>query len=110
MTRKRGANNEGAVSGGDPPLFAGVPHVLGANYRLADIARVLGRAVQSLRALAARGEFPRLFRLSRNDWRVEKESLEAWAVDCWKVEAHQSHRRDAVRAAIRQPASRRRST
>lgn len=81
-----------------------IPSVLGENYRLADVAAVLGRSVQGLRQMAMRGEFPRLFRLSRNDWRVEKLELEAWAAGRWVSADSPRLRAEAVRSAIRQPA------
>jgi hypothetical protein len=89
-------------------LFPGIPDVIGPNYRLCDIAAVFGRPVQSLRAQALRGDFPRLFRLSRNDWRVEKDELARWAAEQWQSEGMPQLRAAAVRAAIRQPAWRRR--
>lgn len=104
---EEGMRLEGA---GDWPLLAAVPHVIGPNYRLADIARALDRSVQSLRALAGRGEFPRLFRVSRNDWRVEKAALERWASGCWQDGEQHRLRADAVRRSIRQPARLRRGS
>ena len=89
-------------------LFPGIPDVIGPNYRLCDVAAVFGRPVQSLRAQALRGEFPRLFRLSRNDWRVEKDELARWAAEQWQCEGMPQLRAQAVRSSIRQPAWRRR--
>lgn len=80
-----------------------IPGVIGVHYRVADVAQALDRSVQSLRQLSAVGEFPRLFRLSRNDWRVEKDALEAWARRCWQGLKHAALRADAVRRVIRQP-------
>ena len=90
-------------SSGQPRLFRGIRGVIGDNYRLADVAGLLGRALSSLKALARRGQFPRLFRVSRNDLRVEKQALEAWAAERWGAEASGRARREAVRDAIRQP-------
>lgn len=85
-------------------MWPAIPSVLGDNYRLSDVAAVLGRSVQGLRQMAMRGEFPRLFRLSRNDWRVEKLELEGWAARRWESADSPRLRAEAVRSAIRQPA------
>ncbi len=90
------------------PLSPGIPGVIGPNYRLCEVASVFGRTVQSLRLQALRGDFPRLFRLSRNDWRVEKGELERWAAVQWQSEGMPRLRAEAVKAAIRQPARLRR--
>lgn len=105
-----GAHRFDADSEGGLPVFAAVPGVVSENYRLVDVARSFGRTVSSLRALSRRGEFPRLFRLSRNDWRVERRALEAWAESRWSGEARSRVRREAVRDAIRLPARARRAT
>ena len=88
------------------PSIAGV---IETNYRLVDVAQALGRSVQGLRALSRAGEFPRLFRVSRNDWRVGKDELERWATSRWEDPVVAIRRVDAVRQAIRQPAWRRRT-
>ena len=84
--------------------LAAVPGVIAANYRLADVAAALACAVQRLRNLARRGEFPRLFKLSRNDWRVQKADLELWAQGRWECAQSLQVRAQAVRGSIRQPA------
>ena len=90
-------------------LFPGIDGVIGPNHRLRDVAAALGRAVQSLKDLAARGEFPRVFRLSRNDWRVERDDLLRWARGAWASGASADVRADAVRRSFRQPAKARRT-
>jgi hypothetical protein len=42
-----------------------------------------------------------LFRLSRNDWRVEKDELERWAAGQWTNCEQAWLRADAVRRVIR---------
>lgn len=87
-----------------PRAWPALPLVIGENYRLADVAALLGRSAQGLRHMAMRGEFPRLFRLSRNDWRVERTELERWAAGRWQSSEMPTLRAQAVRNAIRQPA------
>jgi len=89
-------------------LFPGIEGIIGPNHRLRDVAAALGRAVQSLKALAARGGFPRIFRLSRNDCRVERDALALWAQGAWERDAQREVRADAVRRSFRQPAVARR--
>lgn len=92
----------------DLVLHPAVVDVIGPNYRLVDVARALGRSVQGMRALAHSGEFPRLFRVSRNDWRVERVALERWAETRWEDGIMVARRAEAVRMTIRQPAAARR--
>lgn len=91
-------------------VFPAVSEVIGPNYRLVDVAQALGRSVQGLRALARSGEFPRLFRLSRNDWRLEKAALERWAASRWEDGVMAARRIDAVRREIRHPPASRRAS
>jgi hypothetical protein len=90
-------------------LFEGFDGVIGPNFRLCDVAAALGRSTQSLKAMACRGDFPRVFRVSRNDCRVERTELEAWARGAWERESKREVRADAVRRSFRQPAAARRS-
>jgi len=89
-------------------LFQGIEGVIGPNYRLCDVAAALGRPAQSLKAMSARGDFPGIFRLSRNDCRIERESLVEWARGAWERYSQREVRADAVRQSFRQPAVRRR--
>ena len=90
-------------------LFQGIEGVIGPNYRLSDVAAALGRPAQSLKAMSTRGDFPRIFRLSRNDCRVERESLVEWARGAWERDSQRDVRADAVRRSFRQPSCARRS-
>lgn len=86
-----------------------IEDVLPETAALADVACRLGSTVEALKKAARRGEFPPLLRVSARNYRVRVDELTEWLAGRWESAENSTTRRDAGRAAIRQPPSRRTS-
>ncbi len=74
---------------------------------LAEVAARLGSTIGALKKAARRGEFPALLRISARNYRVRLDELSEWLAGRWETAESVATRRDAARAAIRQPRSQR---
>ncbi len=84
-----------------------IEDLLPETIALVEVADRLGSTVEALKKAARRGEFPPLLRVSARNYRVQVDELSEWLAGRWETAESVATRRDAGRAAIRQPPNRR---
>jgi excisionase family DNA binding protein len=60
------------------PVEGAAGHAPAVDLTCHQVADALGRDASTVRAWAARGEFPGAYRLNGREWRIPAESLRAW--------------------------------
>ena len=81
-------------------LLPAIPGLIGENYRLTDVARVLRHDTATLKRLAARGEFPTPFQVTPRDLRIERAAFEEWGRGAWRTPEQLMARRQIARSAL----------